>query len=84
MELALIDAGLAPRTSSTSTPTGRRRPLNDAAEAEAISKVFGTPGPVVTSIKGVTGHALGAAGAIEAVAAALSMSHRHDPARRPA
>ncbi|MEO6121296.1 MAG: beta-ketoacyl-[acyl-carrier-protein] synthase family protein, partial [Acidimicrobiales bacterium] len=46
---------------------------NDAAEAEAMVKVFaGTP-PPVTSIKGVTGHLIGAAGAAEAVAAILSI-----------
>jgi 3-oxoacyl-[acyl-carrier-protein] synthase II len=45
---------------------GTSTPLNDAAEAEAIAKVFGEPGPPVTSTKGVTGHALGAAGALEA------------------
>ena len=43
------------------------------AEAQAVAKLFGTPGPAVTSIKGVTGHGLGAAGAIEAVALALSI-----------
>jgi 3-oxoacyl-[acyl-carrier-protein] synthase II len=57
----------------TSTPPG------DAAEAEAIYKVFGTPGPAVTSIKGVIGHTLAAAGAIEAVAVALTMLHRQIP-----
>ena len=41
---------------------------NDMAEAEAVVKLFGEPGPLITSTKGVTGHALGAAGAIEAVA----------------
>ena len=48
-------------------------PANDAAEAEAIAKLFGADGPPVTSIKGVTGHSLGAAGSIEAVAVVLSM-----------
>ena len=37
--------------------------------------MFGTPGPPVTSTKGVTGHALGAAGALEAVAVLLSIEH---------
>jgi 3-oxoacyl-[acyl-carrier-protein] synthase II len=79
MEQALMDAGLAPSDIAHINAHGTSTPLNDAAEAEAISKVFGTPGPVVTSIKGVTGHALGAAGAIEAVSAALSMAHRMIP-----
>ncbi len=60
-------------THGTSTPPG------DAAEAEAIYKVFGPGGPPVTSIKGVLGHTLAAAGAIEAVAVALSMQHRQIP-----
>ena len=52
---------------------GTSTPLNDLAESQAITKVFGTPGPPVTSIKGVTGHSLGAAGAIEAVAVSLTI-----------
>ena len=54
---------------------GTSTPLNDLAESRAITKVFGEPGPLVTSTKGVTGHGLGAAGAIEAVAAALTIHH---------
>jgi 3-oxoacyl-[acyl-carrier-protein] synthase II len=41
--------------------------------------VFGAPGPVVTSIKGATGHALGAAGAIEAASVLLAMERRAIP-----
>ena len=68
-----------PPTLPTSTPTAHRRPLNDAAEAEAVTKVFGENTPPMTSTKGVTGHALGAAGAIEAVAMVLAMHHRQIP-----
>ena len=75
MELALADAGLEPEDIVHINAHGTSTPLNDAAEAEAIQKVFGTPGPLVTSTKGVTGHALGAAGAIEAVAVLLAMEH---------
>src|SRR4029079_3102413 len=46
---------------------GTSTPLNDAAEADALTKVFGDAGPPVTSTKGVTGHLVGAAGAGEAV-----------------
>jgi 3-oxoacyl-[acyl-carrier-protein] synthase II len=75
MELALADAGLAPGDIVHINAHGTSTPLNDAAEAEAVLKVFGAPGPLITSTKGVTGHALGAAGAIEAVALILTMGH---------
>jgi 3-oxoacyl-[acyl-carrier-protein] synthase II len=73
MELALEDAGITAADVAHVNAHGTSTPLNDLAEAEAIEKVFGRPGPLVTSIKGVTGHSLGAAGAIEAVACALSI-----------
>jgi 3-oxoacyl-[acyl-carrier-protein] synthase II len=44
-----------------------------------VAKVFGTPGPPMTSIKGVTGHALGGAGALEAAAVLLSFEQRLIP-----
>jgi 3-oxoacyl-[acyl-carrier-protein] synthase II len=75
MELALADAGLSPADIAHINAHGTSTPLNDAAEAEGIVKVFGSSGPPVTSTKGVTGHALGAAGALEAVAVLLSMAH---------
>jgi 3-oxoacyl-[acyl-carrier-protein] synthase II len=79
MELALADAGVSPGDVRHVNAHGTSTPLNDAAEAEAIAKVFGTPGPPVTSTKGVTGHALGAAGALEAVAVVLSIDRRLIP-----
>jgi 3-oxoacyl-[acyl-carrier-protein] synthase II len=79
MELALGDADLAPSDVGHINAHGTSTPLNDLAEAQAIAKVFGSPGPPVTSIKGVTGHALGGAGAIEAVAAVLSIDRRLIP-----
>ncbi len=75
MELALADAGIGAAEIAHVNAHGTSTPLNDAAEAEAITKVFGVPGPPVTSIKGVTGHSLGAAGALEAVALTLSIEH---------
>ena len=80
MELALADADISASDIVHINAHGTSTPLNDAAEAEAINKVFGGPNkPIVTSTKGVTGHALGAAGAIEAVAIVLSMQHKLIP-----
>jgi 3-oxoacyl-[acyl-carrier-protein] synthase II len=75
MELALADAGLTPRDIVHINAHGTSTPVNDVNEAEATYKVFGSPGPAVTSTKGVTGHLLGAAGAIEAIAVVLAMQH---------
>ena len=63
MKLCLADAGLTPGDIRQINAHGTSTGLNDAAEAGAIAKLFGSPGPPVTSTKGVTGHALGAAGA---------------------
>lgn len=79
MQQALAEAGLGAADIRQINGHGTSTPLNDAAEAEAIAKVFGSPGPPVTSTKGVTGHALGAAGALEAAAVLLSMEHRLIP-----
>ncbi len=73
MELAVADAGLVPSDVGHINAHGTSTPLNDLAESRAINKVFGEPGPLVTSTKGVTGHGLAAAGAIEAIAAVLSI-----------
>jgi 3-oxoacyl-[acyl-carrier-protein] synthase II len=79
MELALADAGIAPADVGHINAHGTSTPLNDLAESRAITKVFGEPGPLVTSTKGVTGHGLAAAGAIEAVAAVLTIHHATIP-----
>lgn len=79
MELALADAGVSPGDIVHVNAHGTSTPLNDANEAEAMQKVFGSPGPAVTSTKGVMGHALGAAGALEAIAVVLSMQHELIP-----
>ena len=73
MEMALNDAGLLPADIGQINAHGTSTPLNDAAEAQAIARVFGDSNPYVTGTKGVTGHSLGAAGALEAVAVVLSM-----------
>ena len=73
MELALADAGINPGDVTHVNAHGTSTPANDLAESQAIVKVFGAPGPAVTSIKGITGHSLGAAGSLEAVALALTI-----------
>jgi len=79
MEHALADAQLEAPSVAHINAHGTSTPLNDLSEARAITKVFGEPGPPVTSTKGVTGHALGAAGAIEAVASVLTIANRLIP-----
>jgi 3-oxoacyl-[acyl-carrier-protein] synthase II len=79
MELALADAGIEVGDVGHINAHGTSTPLNDLAEARAITKVFGEPGPLVTSTKGVTGHGLAAAGAIEAVASVLTIRHATIP-----
>jgi 3-oxoacyl-[acyl-carrier-protein] synthase II len=79
MELALADAGITTTEVGHINAHGTSTPLNDLAEARAITKVFGEPGPLVTSTKGVTGHGLAAAGAIEAVAGVLTIHYATIP-----
>ena len=79
MRLALADADLEPVDIGHVNAHGTSTPLNDAAEAAAMTEVFGPRGVAVTSTKGVTGHALGAAGALEAIAMLLAMEHRSIP-----
>jgi 3-oxoacyl-[acyl-carrier-protein] synthase II len=86
IEMALADAGVAAGSIGHVNAHGTSTPHNDDAEAAAIAKVFGPGAVPVTSTKGVTGHLIGAAGAVEAVAALLAAgrglvpptaNHRH-------
>lgn len=77
--LALEDAGLAPSDIRLVNAHGTSTPLNDAAEADAVTAVFGERAVPVMSGKGVTGHALGAAGALEAAQVLLSFEHKLIP-----
>jgi 3-oxoacyl-[acyl-carrier-protein] synthase II len=79
MKLALEDAGLSPQQIKQINAHGTSTPLNDAAEAEAMAHIFGANTVPVTSGKGVTGHALGAAGALEAASVLLSFEHKTIP-----
>jgi 3-oxoacyl-[acyl-carrier-protein] synthase II len=79
MRLALTDAGLSADDIVHVNAHGTSTPLNDAAEAAAVAHVFGPRRPPMTSVKGVTGHALGAAGALEAASVLLAFEHRLIP-----
>jgi 3-oxoacyl-[acyl-carrier-protein] synthase II len=82
MQLALEDAGLEPKDIKQINAHGTSTPLNDKAESQAIAAVFGNDGPPVVSIKGVTGHPLGAAGALELAAVMLSFEKKLIPPTR--
>ena len=69
MRGALDDAGLEADAITHVNAHGTSTPRNDASESVALTSVFGADCPPVTSSRGVTGHLLGATGAVEAVAA---------------
>ncbi|EAP87718.1 MULTISPECIES: beta-ketoacyl-ACP synthase II [Croceibacter] len=77
MENCLRDAGIDASEVDAINTHGTSTPLGDVAELKAISQVFGQhAGKInINSTKSMTGHLLGAAGAIEAIASILSMEH---------
>ena len=74
MAAALRSAGLRPEDIDYVNLHGTATPANDAAEGKAVNALFGDRVPC-SSTKGVTGHTLGAAGAVEAVVCALALSN---------
>lgn len=77
MENCLRNAGMNPDDVDAINTHGTSTPLGDVAELKAISKVFGEHAKDINinSTKSMTGHLLGAAGAVEAISAILSMKH---------
>ena len=77
MENCLRDAGLKPEDVDHINTHGTSTPLGDVAELKAISHVFGDHAKNINinSTKSMTGHLLGAAGAIEAIASILAMQN---------
>ena len=77
MNWALQDAGLAPHQIDYINAHGTGTPANDVTETRAIKKLFGEHAYhlPISSTKAMTGHALGAAGAIEAIFAICALHH---------
>jgi 3-oxoacyl-[acyl-carrier-protein] synthase II len=77
MRLALKDAGLAPTDVDYINAHGTSTEYNDANETKAIKTVFGEQAAkvAVSSTKSMTGHLLGAAGAVEGVYSVLTLYH---------
>lgn len=73
MRTALGDAGVDPSEVGYVNAHGTSTPFNDRVESGAIRKVFGPEPPPVSSTKSVTGHLLGAAGAVEAAFTAMAL-----------
>ncbi len=77
MKNCLQDAGIHPEDVDAINTHGTSTPLGDVAELKAISQVFGKHAPNINinSTKSMTGHLLGAAGAIEAISSILALKH---------
>ena len=82
MRLAMADAGLGPADVDYLSAHGTSTPLNDPIETKAIKHAFGERayGLKVSSLKSMTGHLIGAAGAVESVATVLAIKEGFVPA----
>ncbi|MEU9111296.1 beta-ketoacyl-[acyl-carrier-protein] synthase family protein [Streptomyces sp. NPDC048483] len=79
LNAALADAGLQATDIGHINAHGTATPMNDRIESATIQRYFRGRSPIVNSTKGVTGHTLGAAGAIEAALTALTLRHQSIP-----
>ena len=81
MREALRDADVSPEKIGYINAHGTSTPLNDLNETKAFKTVFGEHAyeMVISSTKSMTGHLLGAAGAVEAIATILSLEHNTIP-----
>jgi 3-oxoacyl-[acyl-carrier-protein] synthase-1 len=78
MQRALAAGGLAPDAVGYVNLHGTATRSNDAAEGNAVAKLFGPAAPC-SATKGATGHLLGAAGIVEAIVAMLALRHEWLP-----
>jgi len=81
MQAALQDAGIEPSAIDYINVHGTSTPLGDIAETKAIKKVFGEDvyNLNISSTKSMTGHLLGAAGAVEALACIIALNRQEVP-----
>jgi 3-oxoacyl-[acyl-carrier-protein] synthase II len=79
IKLALDDAGVQPNQIDYVNAHGTATPANDKAEAMALQAAFGEHLPLTSSTKGMTGHTLGAAGAIEAAICLIALAESFAP-----
>lgn len=79
MKIAIQQLGIDKSDVSHINAHATSTTLGDMSEARAISTVFGDHKPKVTATKSMTGHLLGAAAAIEAVSAILTLQHQVIP-----
>ena len=75
MAAAIADAGLTPADIDYVNAHGTSTPPNDRVETHALKRVFGPSVPLVSSTKSMTGHTLGAAGALESVFCILALQN---------
>lgn len=73
MRLALTDAGIDPQQVDYVNAHGTSTPQGDPSEAAAMKEVFGARQPWISSTKSTTGHAIGAAGSLEAIYTVLML-----------
>lgn len=79
MQMAIDNSGIGAADISHINAHGTSTPLNDSGETQAAHQVFGDSVPQTTGTKGVTGHLIAAAGAVEAVISSLTIRDKVIP-----